>query len=314
MGKDMAKVQATASASHLGVVVKDIDAAKQMLKTLFGIGPWWSVVADVGKDLMIAGEPFKVKVAHARLLENTTIELVEPMGSSLWADFIATTGGGVHHICYDVTNWQEMVDTVESLGGKMLVAANVFGKKFCYMRLPTGLVVEFADEHIHADAEKLLRSKPLPAMSLDGGHIGTIVKDTNQAKELYKILGYETWWTREVSLPQDVIIIGGDAFSLKVSDTLLAGRTILELLEPISSGSLWDKFAKTSNGSMHHIGFEVTDWQAIIDKIKGVGGKMVFGADVWGKTAYMHLPIGLILEIQTVPSHAEAQKMFGIIE
>ena len=138
MGKDMAKVQATASASHLGVVVKDIDAAKQMLKTLFGIGPWWSVVADVGKDLMIAGEPFKLKVSHARLLENTTIELIEPVSSgSLWSKFLATTGGGVHHICYDVINWQEMVDTVESLGGKMLVAANVFGKKFCYMGCPS---------------------------------------------------------------------------------------------------------------------------------------------------------------------------------
>ncbi|MBM4432631.1 MAG: hypothetical protein FJ025_01350 [Chloroflexi bacterium] len=285
-----------------------------MLGKLFGIGPWWSVVADVGKDLMIAGEPFKVKVSHARLLENTTLEVVEPTGPSLWADFIATTGGGVHHICYDVSNWQEMVDTVESLGGKMLVAANVFGKKFCYMRMPTGLVVEFADERIHADAEKLLRSKPLPAVSLDGGHIGTIVKDTKQAKELYKILGYETWWTTDAAVPKEAMIVG-DAFSLRVSDTLLAGRTILELLEPLSKGSLWDEFVKTTGGGMHHIGFEVPDWQATIDKMKSVGGKVLVSADVWGgKFAYVQLPFGMIVEFQTIPSHGEAQKMFGIIE
>jgi len=89
----------------------------------------------------------------------------------------------------------------------MMVAANVFGKKFCYMRLPTGLVVEFADEHLHADAEKLLRKESLPTVSLDGGHIGTLVKDTEQAKELYKILGYETWWTGDASIPQDAMII-----------------------------------------------------------------------------------------------------------
>jgi len=286
-----------------------------MLGKLFGIGPWWSVVADVGKDLMIAGEPFKLKVSHARLLENTTIELIEPVSSgSLWSEFLATTGGGVHHVCYDVTNWQEMVDTVENLGGKMLVAANVFGKKFCYMRLPTGLVVEFADEHIHADAEKLLRSKPLPAVSLDGGHIGTIVKDTKQAKELYKILGYEIWWTVDAAIPQEAMIVG-DAFSLRVSDTLLAGRTILELLEPISSGSLWDKFAKTNGGGMHHIGYEVSDWKAMIDKMKRLGSKVLVSGDVWGgKFAYVQLPIGLIVEINTIPSNAEAQKMFGIIE
>jgi len=310
----MAKAQTTASATHIGVVVKNAEQAKEMLGELFGIGPWWSVVVDIGKDQMVLGEAFKVKVAHAKLLENTTIELVEPIGPSLWSDFLTKCGGGLHHICYDVSNWQEMVETAKNLGGKMLMCANAFGKKACYVRMPTGLLVEFAGEHIHAAAEKLLRSKPLPAVSLDGGHIGTIVKDTNQAKELYKILGYETWWTKDVSLPQDVIITGGDAFSLRVSDALLAGRTILELLEPISSGSLWDTFAKTTNGGMHHIGYEVPDWQAMIDKIKGVGGKMVFGADVWGKTAYMQLPIGLIVEIQTIPSHAEAQKMFGIIE
>jgi len=296
------------------VVVKSAEQAKEMLGKLFGIGPWWSVVADIGKDLMIAGEPFKLKVSHARLLENTTIELIEPTGSSLWADFVATTGGGVHHICYDVTNWQEMVDTVEGLGGKMLVAANVFGKKFCYMRMPTGLVVEFADEHIHADAEKLLRSKPLPAVSLDGGHLGTIVKNTKQAKELYKILGYETWWTVDAPVPKEAMIVG-DAFTLRVSDTLLAGRTILELLEPLSKGSLWDTFVKTTGGGMHHLGFEVPDWQATIAKMKRVGGKVLVSADVWGgKFGYVQLPIGLIVEFQTIPSHAEAQKMFAIIE
>ncbi|MBM4433402.1 MAG: hypothetical protein FJ025_05320, partial [Chloroflexi bacterium] len=189
-----------------------------------------------------------------------------------------------------------------------------WGKKFCYMRMPTGLVVEFADEHIHADAEKLLRSKPLPTVSLDGGHIGTIVKDTKQAKELYQILGYETWWTIDAAIPPKAMIVG-DAFSLKVSDALMAGRTILELLEPISKGSLWENFAKTIGGGAHHIGFEVPDWQATMDKMKNVGGKVLVSGDVWGgKFAYVQLPIGLIVEINTIPSNTDAQKMFGIIE
>lgn len=313
MIKDEARVQATASVSHLGVVVKDIDAAKQLLKILFGIGPWWSAVIEIGKDQMIVGEAFKVKVAHARLLENTTIELVEPIGPSIWSDFLTKNGEGLHHICYEVSNWQEMVDTAEKLGGRMTFGANTLGTKSCYMKLPTGLLVEFAGEHIHAEAEKTLRKESLPQVSLGGGHIGTVVKDTEQAKELYKILGYETWWTGDVSLPQDVMIVG-DSLNVRVSDTLLAGRTLLELLEPTSSGSILDIFSKNSGGSLHHIGLEVLNWEAMIDKIEGAGGKMVFGANVWGKTAYMQLPIGLIVEIQTIPSHRDAQKMFGIIE
>ena len=66
---------------------------------------------------------------------------------------------------------------------------------------------------------------------------------------------------------------------------------------------------------MHHIGYEVPDWQAMIDKMKRLGSKVLVSGDVWGgKFAYVQLPIGLIVEIQTIPSHAEAQKMFGIIE
>ena len=46
-----------------------------------------------------------------------------------------------------------------------------------------------------------------------------------------------------------------------------------------------------------------------------LGGKMLVAANVFGKKfAYMQLPIGLIVEIQTIPSHVDAQKVFGIIE
>lgn len=253
-----------------------------MLKILFGIGPWWTAVATIGKDQVIAGDTFKVKTSHARLMENTTIEILEPMGLGIWSEFLATNKGGVHHICYDVSNLQEMIGIVERLGGKMMAAAHVFGKRFCYMRLPTGLVVEFADENLHADAEKLLRKHPLPAVSLDGGHIGTVVKDMEQAMELYKILGYETWWTGDASIPQEAMI-AGKGFSVKVAHGLLDGRVIFELLEPTSSGSVMDDYVKNSVGSAHHIGYEVPDWEAMIDKIKGLGGEMMLGADVWGQ-------------------------------
>jgi catechol 2,3-dioxygenase-like lactoylglutathione lyase family enzyme len=310
MKADVAKVQATASISHLGVVVSDTEKAKQMLETLFGIGPWWTAVAEVETDQMISGPPFKARATQARLLENTLIELIEPLGPSIWSEFITSSGGGLHHICFEVSNWQEMVHTVEKLGGKMLVGAHVFGKRFCYMGLPTGLVVEFTDEHIHDDANKLLKREPLPAVSMDGGHIGAIVKDTEKAKELYGILGYETWWTEEVTFRQNSMTLG----NVKTSDTLLANRTILELREPTSGWSSSNSFFKPGSGSLSHIGFEVSNREEMIAKIKSVGGKTVFDADVWGKTAQMRLPIGLVVEISTMRSRPNAQKMFGIIE
>jgi catechol 2,3-dioxygenase-like lactoylglutathione lyase family enzyme len=293
----------------------DTEQAKEMLGELFGIGPWWTGIADIGSDCAIPGEPFepfKLKVSHARLLENTTIELLEPMGPSMWRDFLAETGGGTHHIAWDVANWEDIVDKTKAVGGEMLIAANVWGKKFCYMKMPTGLIVEWADQHIHADAEVFLRGQGLPGVSMDGGHIGTVVKDTDQAKELYEILGWETWWTGYADIPQEAMITG-DAFSLWVSDAHFAQSTIMEMLQPESPGSLWDTYLQTEGGGFHHIAYEVPDFEAMIDKIEGAGGKMLIGSDVWGgKFAYMQLPIGLVVEIQTMHSHADGKEALGI--
>jgi hypothetical protein len=79
--------------------------------------------------------------------------------------------------------------------------------------------------------------------------------------------------------------------------------------------SIWSEFLATNKGGVHHICYDVPNWQEMIDKIEGLRGKMVLGADVWGKTktAYMQLPIGLIVEISSIPSLPDAQKMFGII-
>jgi len=106
---------------------------------------------------MIAGEPFRLKVAHAKLFGSLMLELIQPVGTSLWSEFLKTHGEGLHHIAYDVSNWQDMVSKLEAQGARMMVGAVVWGKHFCYLDTkPGGIIVELAEVGIHAAQEKFL--------------------------------------------------------------------------------------------------------------------------------------------------------------
>ena len=310
--------QAVPRASHIGLVVQDTEAAKAMLGELFGIGPWWTGEADITSSEFAIGnepfQPFKLMVSHARLFPDTTIELLEPIGPSLWADFLAQTGGGIHHIAFDVTNWQEMVDATKAAGGEMLIAANVFGAKFCYMRLPDGLIVEWADQHIHADAEFYLRSKDLP--TLEPSHIGTVVENTDQSKALLAKYEIGPWWTGVADVGPEYALPGEPFAPLKlnVSHAVLLQRTTLELLEPLGPG-LWADFLEQTGGGVHHIAWDVPNWQEMVDATKAAGGEMLVAAEVFGKKfCYMKLPIGLVIEWADLHIHADAEKLLGITE
>lgn len=143
--------------SHIGVVVKDRDKTMEFFQSNWGIGPWYPAVASVEKEQMIVGEPFTLKVAHARLVGRLLLELIEPQGPSIWSQFLEIHGEGLHHIAYDVANWHEMVSKLEAQGAKMIIGAISWGKHFCYLDTkPGGIIVELAEVGLHAAQEEFL--------------------------------------------------------------------------------------------------------------------------------------------------------------
>jgi len=108
MSSDTRAVDLT-SPRHIGVVVKDRDKTMEFLHSNWGIGPWYPADVSTDKEQMIVGEPFRLKVAHAKLLGSLLLELIQPEGTSLWSEFLETHGEGLHHIAYNVSNWHEMV-------------------------------------------------------------------------------------------------------------------------------------------------------------------------------------------------------------
>ena len=132
---------------HIGVVVKDIDKTVEYYSSMWGLGPWKKFERLVAKEQMLAeglyNTSYTLKVAAAQW-GPVTLELLQPAGGkSVWSDFLETNGEGIHHLCFDVPNWDEVVAQVKKDGAKLLVGAKLEGLTWCYFETsPGGLIIE----------------------------------------------------------------------------------------------------------------------------------------------------------------------------
>ena len=87
---------------QIGILVKDLDAAKKNYEEILGIGPWGEpgVISGKNMELYVNGERyyddfFKVSMLHRYGFE---IEMIEPIGPSPLKDWVDKHGSGLHHI------------------------------------------------------------------------------------------------------------------------------------------------------------------------------------------------------------------------
>jgi len=106
---------------QIGVIVPDVDRSIKALSEVFGIGPWrvidWPPEGRTDIRKFYHGEPgdFTARMAFAEL-GPVELELIQPVaGQSIWADFLADHGPGIHHIRFNVP---EMEPVVEYLAGR----------------------------------------------------------------------------------------------------------------------------------------------------------------------------------------------------
>jgi len=146
MPSDAGAVALPASIDHIGVVVEDIDKTMEFLSSIWGLGPWQTLEVSFGRDRLIVGEPFRQKLAWAKL-GPTTLELIQQIeGGGPWPEFLKTSGEGVHHIGFKLSNYDEMVSKLQQHGGKMVVGGVYEGKRWCYFDIkPGGILVEFGE-------------------------------------------------------------------------------------------------------------------------------------------------------------------------
>lgn len=95
------------TAIQVGVVVRDIEQSMAALTAVFGIGPFRVVdlpAPERREQQFIDGQPahFRTRQAFADL-GAVELELIQTLeGRTIWSDFLAERGPGIHHIRFNV--------------------------------------------------------------------------------------------------------------------------------------------------------------------------------------------------------------------
>lgn len=121
---------------QIGIVVPDLDAAIRHFEEDYGIGPWSHFELDTSegmdgavsaKDVLLDGKPghYHCRSASA-MVGSVQWELTEPLDdTSLFAEFLRRTGGGVHHIAVQTPDYAQTL-AAEKAAGRILPLNGTF--------------------------------------------------------------------------------------------------------------------------------------------------------------------------------------------
>ena len=119
------------------VVVSDIEEAMRTYVERFGIGPWdiYEFNPDTVSEMHEGGEP----VERSWRLALSTVggvqwELIQPLDdASIYGQFLAEKGGGVHHVGVAVPDYQGTISELEGHGHEVIFGGVYNGISFSYL-------------------------------------------------------------------------------------------------------------------------------------------------------------------------------------
>jgi catechol 2,3-dioxygenase-like lactoylglutathione lyase family enzyme len=105
---------------QIGVVVSNRDRTTQLLTTLFGIGPFrlveWPDRPEAKYYYRGVEEHIRLKQAFVQLGE-IEVELIQPLeGRNAYQDFLDQTGGGIHHVLFEVPDIDPVIRELNKAG------------------------------------------------------------------------------------------------------------------------------------------------------------------------------------------------------
>jgi hypothetical protein len=117
--------------AQICVIVPDLDKAVENYWKIFGIGPWhfYTYGKPLVKRMTRHGKPseYKMRVALSQI-GPLRIELIEPLeGDTVYSEFVARHGYGVHHLGVLTENMAEAIGKAEQAGFTMTQDGAGFG-------------------------------------------------------------------------------------------------------------------------------------------------------------------------------------------
>lgn len=134
--------------SHIGVVTSDLDKSMRELENLYGLRPF--LVMEPGYvNTYLRGKPANFKLRSAFYQSGQVIfEIISVLeGETIYGEWLAEKGEGLHHLGYDIENMEEWIDYYKSKGIGVLQSGERPGVKWAYLDTTayTGMIVELIE-------------------------------------------------------------------------------------------------------------------------------------------------------------------------
>lgn len=129
--EDLKKKLTLPPISQIGVVVKNVEKTAAFYSSAFGIGPFtiyeWSPDRHWNDE-----KPSHLRLRMGKVMwDNVELELIEPLeGISDHRSFLETHGEGLHHLGFNVPNYEEVFEKFLREGFRPLMRAESYVESY----------------------------------------------------------------------------------------------------------------------------------------------------------------------------------------
>jgi catechol 2,3-dioxygenase-like lactoylglutathione lyase family enzyme len=262
--------------NQVAIVVHDLQRVAENFWTILGIGPWsifnWEAPLVYNRKYYGKKAWAREKIALAQV-GGVQLELVQPVeGPSIYADWLAEHGEGLHHLNFLVDDVDE-AEAVLAQEGFASIQSGHFGPKdqkgaYNYIPIPP-LRTIWEPVHIGEEigAEPVMypadgQESPASIKCKGINQIAIVVKDLEcVAEDYWNVLGIGPWaiYNWESPLVYDRMYHGEKAWARERIALTQVGGVQLELVQPVEGPSIYaDAIAENGEG-LHHLNFLVDD-------------------------------------------------------
>lgn len=138
--------------SQIGIIVHDRQQAVDYYEKVLGFGPFTLSGQDF--DLVFDKIEYRGQVVETEFLMafgpmgSLELELIQPVhGPSVYADFLANKGEGMHHLCFDVDDLDARIERYKDMGINVLMRGWTPISGFAYLDTESigGVVIELVE-------------------------------------------------------------------------------------------------------------------------------------------------------------------------
>src|SRR5688572_5272981 len=104
---------------QIGVLVRDLHASVRAYREVMGIGSWAGYTYSPAnlRDQRYHGKAARYSMMIALSTVEPQVELIQPLaGPSIYHDWMAEHGEGLHHVAYVVSSMDDGIDEMRELG------------------------------------------------------------------------------------------------------------------------------------------------------------------------------------------------------